>query len=66
MFVHYYMVENYRKVPILLNLQKIIEGGGSNEVNIAFLKQYLCLDLWLVAYWIHHCFVNKFFSLCAL
>lgn len=37
MFVHYYMVENYRKVPILLNLQKIIEGGGSNEVNTVFL-----------------------------
>jgi hypothetical protein len=31
MSIHCYMVENWIKVPILLNLQKIIEGGGFDK-----------------------------------
>jgi hypothetical protein len=31
--IHGYVVENWRKVLLLLNLQKVIEGGESNNLT---------------------------------
>jgi len=33
LFVHLYIVEAWKKVPLLLNLQKVIDGGTSNTMT---------------------------------
>jgi hypothetical protein len=31
--IHYYLVENFKKVPILLKLQRVTKGGGFNNLT---------------------------------
>ncbi len=31
--MHYYVVENWQRIPTPLNLQKVIEGGGFNNLT---------------------------------
>jgi hypothetical protein len=36
-YVHVYIVENWRKVPIILNLERIVNGGTSNNLTFVII-----------------------------